>query len=91
MSNKKTLSAERWEIARQALIKRRDALGWSNYRLAAETGIPEPSVSRYMTGKVVPSADTFIRMIKGLNFNAYLVPEEKDRRPIERGSINITK
>ncbi len=55
-----------WMVIRDA----RDARGWTNERLAAESGVPESSIQKYLTGKTAePRYDSVIRLCRALGIS----------------------
>ena len=63
---KMTDNSEVWRVIRDA----RDDRGWTNQRLADESGVPESSVQKIITGKTLnPSFDSIIAMCRALDLS----------------------
>lgn len=61
-----TDNSEVWRVIRDA----RDDRGWTNQRLAEESGVPESSVQKIITGKTLnPSFDSIIAMCRALDLS----------------------
>lgn len=61
-----TDNSDVWRVIRDA----RDARGWTNQRLADESGVPESSVQKILTGKTLnPSFDSISAMCRALNLS----------------------
>lgn len=63
---KMTDNSEVWRVIRDA----RDDRGWTNQRLAEESGVPESSVQKIITGKILnPSFDSIIAICRALDLS----------------------
>ena len=61
-----TDNSEVWRVIRDA----RDDRGWTNQRLAEESGVPESSVQKITTGKILnPSFDSIIAICRALDLS----------------------
>ena len=57
---------EIWPLIRDA----RDACGWTNQKLSDESGVPESSVQKILTGKTLnPSFDSIVSMCRALKIS----------------------
>lgn len=76
------------EIIRKKLIEAIKLSGKSQTDLAKELNVTQPTIAQYMSGKIMPSLDTFANLcvILDLDANDMLsIPEEKNKK------INDTK
>jgi len=48
---------------RQTILTHRTRLGWTNYRLAKESGVPESTVRRYLAGQIDTTTEKADRMM----------------------------
>ncbi len=71
------------EIIRKKLIEAIKLSGKSQTELAKELNVTQPTIAQYMSGKILPSLDTFANLciILDLDANDMLsVPEEKKEK-----------
>lgn len=63
------------EIVKQ-MTKRRNVLGWSQYRLAKESGLSREAIAKFELGKHMPKLDTLIRLCDALGIEVRLTERE---------------
>lgn len=70
----------------QRLAARRQALGWSKYRLAKESGLTEAYVGQLERGKSIPSGDALGKLAPaiGVTVEEMMVWADRDRLGSER-------
>jgi len=66
----KGLPAELREHIKEARLKR----GWSQRKLGAEVGLPQPHISAIESGEIVPRFDTLLEIVRVLDLDLLLVP-----------------
>jgi len=66
----KGLPAELREHIKEARLKR----GWSQRKLGAEVGLPQPHISAIESGEIVPRFDTLLDIVRVLDLDLLLVP-----------------
>lgn len=72
---------EAWKITLRYLKERQSELGLTNYRLAKEAGMQEPTIHRIMTGGRVPSVINLYLILAALKLNIHILPKEVDTMP----------
>ena len=74
------------EIIRKKLIEAIKLSGKSQTELAKELNVTQPTIAQYVSGKIMPSLDTFANLciILDLDANDMLsIPEEKKDKKIK--------
>jgi len=66
----KGLPAELREHIKEARLKR----GWSQRKLGADVGLPQPHISAIESGEIVPRFDTLLDIVRVLDLDLLLVP-----------------
>lgn len=66
----------------ERIRERREARGWTQVRLAQETGIPRATLANYESGRREPDLETIQRLAQALGTSmSYLVGETEDPSP----------
>jgi HTH-type transcriptional regulator / antitoxin HipB len=59
---------------REKLKEARSNCGWSQRKLGAKIGLPQPHISAIESGEVVPRFDTLLDIVRVLELDLLLVP-----------------
>lgn len=65
-----------------ALIELRDIRGWTNYKIAVESGLPASTVSNIFKRKTMPQLDTLLAICNGFGISLVRLFEETEQHKI---------
>ena len=67
------MNASSWDVIRERINKRQDALNISNYRIAKDIGVSQSTVSRIRSGENIPSVEVYLKYLAAIGMKSIVL------------------